>query len=193
MKKINENDTPSRGESSLDVKLDFENSLPKSENISENSTSESGLGGSYSAKNPELEAMLNEETTTKEQHKTNEREQIKASKAKISVEQAMDISITGLNGLVKMASEYSGNQIQITQSAAMMFATLTAPLIQKYGSKFSLDPNNIDLDSWMPEVMALGGVAIVGYPMFKQMSDKKIKEVKPKEPESHGDKPEPSA
>lgn len=181
----NENGQSSRGEQALDIKENFENTEFKSEKISENPAKETGTDSMYSAENSELDAMLDDATTTQEQHKANEREQQATPKSKyMPVEQAMDISLKGLVGLTKMASEYSGREIEINQNSAMLFATLTAPMIQKYGAKINFDPNKVDLESWMPEMMALGGVAVVGYPMFKQMQAPLPKTVKNDESES---------
>lgn len=181
----NENGQSSRGEQALDIKESFENTEFKSEKISEKPAKETGTDSMYSAENSELDAMLDDATTTQKQHKANEREQQATPKSKyMPVEQAMDISLKGLVGLTKMASEYSGREIEINQNSAMLFATLTAPMIQKYGAKINFDPNKVDLESWMPEMMALGGVAVVGYPMFKQMQAPLPKTVKNDESES---------
>lgn len=188
LKNTNENGQSSRGKKALDVKENFENFENiefNSENISENSVVENGTDSTYSAENSELDAMLDDATTTQEQHKANERDQQATPKSKyMPVEQAMDISLKGLVGLTKMASEYSGREIEINQNSAMLFATLTAPMIQKYGARINFDPNKVDLESWMPEMMALGGIAVVGYPMFKQMQAPLPKTVKNDESEA---------
>lgn len=197
-KDTSENVQSSRGEKALNIKADFENSQTKSQNQNDKTAQEVGeqivSGSMYVEQNSELDDMLNEATTTQEQRASEEKIEVKSKSQKMTVEQAMDISLKGLVGLTKMAGDYSGKEIEVSQSSAMIFATLTAPLVMKYGARFSFDPNEVDLDSWMPEMMAFGGLAVVGYPMFKQMQAPKIKVVNKSTSEGaegveNGDKP----
>jgi hypothetical protein len=58
-----------------------------------------------------------------------------------------------------------------------LFAVLTAPLIQKYQPKMTVDPENVNLDTWMPELMALAGVGVAGVPIWFQVSNEEKSEV----------------
>ena len=46
---------------------------------------------------------------------------------------------------------------------------LTAPVIMKYESKINIDPNEVDTDSWVPEIMALGGICTARLPIYLQV------------------------
>ena len=156
--------------------------LEKSEEVSntvlENSSEENDGIPTYTTENAELDDLLNEATTTKadaEQQENAEQmhgnsENSKKSKGKMSAEQAMKIAMSGLGQRIEMASELTGKQITLGKAPAILFAMLTAPVIMKYESKINIDPNEVDTDSWVPEIMALGGICTAGLPIYLQVS-----------------------
>lgn len=187
MKNTNNNgqsSEPSRGEKALDTKADFSNAL---ENNIEISTTENAPEYTYSAENSEFNNFINTASTTKAELASQEKKQASESESKyMSAEQAMDIALTGLAEISEMAQEHTGKKIVFGEKVTMLFAAMTAPVIRKYGAKINIDPENVDLDSWMPEIMALGGVALAGFPMYKQITDPE--NVLVIEDKTHGDK-----
>ena len=148
----------------------------------QNSQTQTQPETSYSAKNAELDELLTDATTTVEETKQQARD-AKSDKGMTS-EDAAGVAITGLQGVISLINSNTEHEIAIPEESLMLFAGLTAPLIIKYGAKINLDPNNVDLESWMPEMMAVGGAAVVGYPIYKQMTEKVV---------DNGDKSEHSA
>lgn len=158
MEKTNDNGGLNRGEVKLNSESEHQNSL---ENAAGNSESQTGVNPTYDAENPELDAMLKDETTTKAEVKQAEQEEKAKAKALISDEDACNYALMGLGELQGALQHYTGKQIQFGQKSAMMFAALCAPVIQKYGRHLAdFTSNEVDLDSWKPEMMAAGGLAV---------------------------------
>ena len=175
----------SRGE------LRLENSELISNTILENSKEESTevptYNVDYSETNPELDDILGDATATKAENEQQASEQQASEQQQkqtnVSLEDAMGLAVAGLNQITKMVSDITGKEVVLGEIPTTLFAVLTAPLIQKYKPKMSIDPENIDLDSWVPEVMACGGACAAGVPIWLQVkSEEKTKAV------SNGDK-----
>ncbi len=159
--------------------------LKRSEEVSnmilENSESNNDSIPMYSVDNSELDDILGEATATqaeseqkeKSEHSSNEEQ----AQTKVSAEQAMGIAIAGLGQITKIASELTGKEIVIGEMPTTIFAVLTAPLIQKYKPKINVNPDGVDLDSWIPEVMAAVGVGVAGLPIWLQVNNEKTSEV----------------
>lgn len=159
--------------------------LEKSEEVSnmilENTETENDGIPIYTVDNSELDDLLGEATTTKEetkqQEKTEQTSDSKQKQSKVSAEDAMNIAVTGLGQITKIASDLTGKDIVLGELPTTLFAVLTAPLIQKYKPKMTVDPENVNLDSWMPELMALGGVGVAGVPIWFQVNNEETGEV----------------
>ena len=104
--------------------------------------------------------------------------EIKYKGKKLSNEEAMKIAAMGLGQIAKTASELTGKEIVLGEIPTTLFAVLTAPLIQKYKPKMTINPDGVDLDSWMPEIMALGGACAAGVPIYMQVNSEQTKVVK---------------
>jgi hypothetical protein len=172
LKQVNDS-AKSRGE------LRLEKSEEISNTVLENSKSENDAIPTYAVENSELDDLLNDATATKaeaeQQEKTEQTHGGAQNSSKITAEKAMKIAVTGLNQIVGIASELTGKNIVLGELPTTLFAMLTAPVIQKYQPKFDLDPEGVDLDSWIPEVMALGGVCTAALPIYLQVNNDEIK------------------
>lgn len=158
-----------------------------SNTILENSEPENDAIPTYAVENSELDELLGEATTTKaeteQQEKEEQAQQQQQKQANVSLEDAMSLAVAGLGQITKVASDITGKEIVLGEIPTTLFAVLTAPLIQKYKPKMAIDPEGVDLDSWMPELMALGGVTAAGLPIWLQVKDETISEGG-----KHGDK-----
>jgi hypothetical protein len=158
--------------------------LEKSEDVSnmilENSKGEDGSIPMYTVDNSELDDLLGEATTTKDeteqQEKSEQAHEQRQSQAKVSAKEAMSIAVAGLGQITKIASDITGKDIVLGELPTTLFAALTAPLIQKYKPKMTVDPENINLDSWVPELMALGGVGVAGLPIWWKVTNEEKSE-----------------
>ena len=159
--------------------------LEKSDEVSnmilENSETESDGIPMYTVDNSALDDLLDEATTTKaeaeQQEQAEQTHEQPQKPSKLSAEDAMGMAITGLGHIAKIASDLSGKEIVLGDLPTTLFAVLTAPLIQKYQPKIAIDPENVNLDSWMPELMALGGAGVAGIPIFLQVNNEATSEV----------------
>lgn len=159
--------------------------LEKSDEVSnmilENSETENDGIPMYTVDNSDLDDILNDATTTKaeteQQEKSEQESDSNQKQSKLSAEDAMEMAVTGLGHIAKIASDLSGKEIVLGQLPTTLFAVLTAPLIQKYQPKMAVDPDNVNLDSWMPELMALGGVGAAGLPIWLQVTNEEKSEV----------------
>jgi len=158
--------------------------LEKSEEVSnmilENDNDENGSVPTYTVENSELDDLLGEASATKaeteQQEKAEQSNNEGGNSKKISPEKAMKIAVAGLGQITNIASELTGKEIVLGEIPTTLFAMLTAPLIQKYQPKFDLDPEGVDLDSWVPELMAVGGLGVAGLPIYLQVNS--VEEVK---------------
>lgn len=131
-----------------------------------------GFNPEESDSNPELDALLSEATKTKQEEVQEEREE-KASNV-MTDEKAAEIASAGLFGAVGLANEFGGMKIVLPEKTAVVAISLFCPLVKKYGSKIKLDPKGVNLDSWMPELLALGGVGVVGFTINRQLNEKPV-------------------
>lgn len=158
--------------------------LEKSEEVSntvlENSGVESDGIPTYSVENSELDDLLNEATTTKAEAEQQEKaEQLHGSSqsvSKMTTEKASKIALAGLGQIIGIASELTGKAIDMPPLPAKLFAMLTAPVIQKHHQKFEVNTDDVDLDSWKPELMALGGVGVAAVPIYLQIANGETEE-----------------
>jgi hypothetical protein len=150
-----------RGIERLEQSESFANDLEKPV---QNYESDIALETSYQANNPELDALLVEETTTKAEEKAQETEQGQEQKAKAMIDsaQAAGIAVAGMNELVKGIGEATGRQIVFGNMFMQVVSCALAPVIQKYSRYIDVDPDGVDLDSWKPELYALGSLSLIG-------------------------------
>ncbi len=165
----NKNEQLSRGE----VRLNSESTHAQSlENITEHSELQTDSYPAYDAENSELDAMLRESTTTKAETREAEREEKAKEVPLISDEDACNYALMGLGELQNELQKHTGRQVEFGQKTAMLFSMLCAPVIQKYGRNLmQLKGDNIDLDSYTPEMMAAGGLAVVAGSAWFSLKD----------------------
>ncbi|WP_018014116.1 hypothetical protein [Teredinibacter turnerae] len=141
------------------------------DDIQENvGTETAGQGEQIPNDNPEFDLIIADATKTKEQEKREEGE--RSGSGKISDAQAAQIAAKGLYGLVAIANQFGGYEIEIPDETGQLAISLFCPLVQKYGNKFELDPRGVDLNGWLPEVMALAGAGVVGFTIKNQVGHK---------------------
>ena len=174
MKQANEN-SQSRGI------LRLEKSEEVSNMILENSESENDGIPMYSVDNSELDDLLGDATTTKketaQQGKTEQTSNDGQKQSSVSCDDALKLAVMGLGQITELASNLTGKEILIGEMPTTIFAALTAPLIQKYKPKMDMmdvNPKNVDLDSWMPELMAAVGVGVAGLPIWLQVNSEEV-------------------
>jgi hypothetical protein len=122
----------------------------------------------YNVDNSEFDEFINEAESKQKQETQGEEEP--QSEPSLSLQDAMQLALVGLEQITKVASDLTGKPIILGDIPKTLFASLTAPLIQKYKPKIALDPENVDLDSWIPEMMAAGGICAAGLPMYWQIN-----------------------
>ena len=158
--------------------------MEKSEEVSntilENSSEDNGGIPTYSVENSELDSLIDEATTTKadaeQQEKSEQLHGERQNTSKMTAEKASKIALAGLGQVVAIASDLTGKEIGMPPLAAKLFAMLTAPVIQKHHEKFEVSTDDVDLDSWKPELMALGGVGVAAVPLYLQIANGEIEE-----------------
>ena len=158
--------------------------LEKSEEVSntilENSSEESGGIPTYTTENAELDELLNEASTTKadaeQQEKAEQMHGEPQNTSKMTAEKASKIALAGLSQVIGIASDLTGKEIGMPPLAVKLFTMLTAPVIQKHHQKFEVNTDDVDLDSWKPELMALGGVGVAAVPIYLQITNGEVEE-----------------
>lgn len=168
MEKVNKDvqDKPTgRGETRLNASEDFKNVLAKNSVIPETENDSTPI---YSAENAELDKLLGEETATIADKATQEIEQVKQDKPMISSKQAVELAVAGLQELCNGVAEHSGRQLKFGSTFVKLFSYALAPVIQKYSRHIDVDPDNVDLDSWKPELYAIGSLTALGGSTFMQ-------------------------
>lgn len=127
--------------------------------------------------NSDFDNMVDDAVKTKVQTKQEEQAQVNNSPSNLtySPEAAAEIALKGLHGALGLTTKFSGVEIQLSQEVQMIFAAMATPLVMKHGKTIEslLNPKNVDLNSNVPEYLAVGAVAVVGIPAYLQ-----IKEVK---------------
>jgi hypothetical protein len=196
LKNINENSVSeqvSRGEKRVQETESFENVLSKNSENFETKTASEPL---YTAGNSELDGLLSEATTTKTEQAINAKaEQVQQAKPEnqmISSKQATEIAAQGLQEFCNGVAESTGRQLTFGSTFVKLFSCALSPVIQKYSRHINVDPDNVDLDSWQPELLALGSITALGGSTFLQCRKPIELKADNKGAES-GDKSEPSA
>jgi|GEM_PF-3792836 len=139
-----------------------------------------------SESNPEFEGLLLEATKTKEQERLGEKTENSTGNV-MSDQKAAEIVAGGLGGLVTLANQFGGFALEIPEQTGQLLVSLFCPVVKKYGNKFKVDPSGVDLNGWIPEVMAIGGSALLGITVVPQLKQKPVKEVA-----TNGDQPQHS-
>lgn len=134
--------------------------------------------------NPEFDSFVEEQTKTLEQERQERRDDKAALSLKISQEEAQQMAMQGIQMVLGMAGQQTGQQFQLNPIMQHLAATLMTPCIMKHGAtlkKLMSGAMDVDENSYMPEIMAVGGAALVGFPVVKQIrQEKRKKQPKPK-------------
>ena len=141
------------------------------------------------AVNKGFEDMVGEAVKPKAQIQQDEQGQKQSSPDNLtySPKAAADMALKGLNGAVGIVSNINGFEIQLTKEVQMIFAAMVTPLVMKHGKTIQglLNPANVDLDSNVPEYLAVGAVAVVGIPAWLQIKEvNKLKRAADKQQEN---------
>lgn len=127
------------------------------------------LENSESVDNPEFEMLLLEATKTKEQERAESSDSQKKGKGSISDAEAAKIAASGIGGVLSIANQFGGYDIELNEDTAQLAISLFCPLVKKYGNKFDVSSGSLER-GWMPEIMAIGGVGVVGFTAKKQIN-----------------------
>ena len=174
----------SRGKLRLEKSEDIHNTiLENSETQNENKSESIPV---YTVENSELDNLLEDATKTQEQEQQEQREETQAENDGVTMAEAMGLSLMALDQVISLVNDNTGRNITLGELPKTLFASLTAPLIQKYKPKIAIDPEGVDLDSWMPEILAAGGIAAAAVPMWWQCKSE------PEQPENSQKKQEPA-
>lgn len=175
----------------LDLKQDLNQDSPQSlENTSADESSYENKG---------LDDFVLEATKTKAeqvQDENSDKDEVKQAEAlpKLSEEEAAELSLKGLHTILSISSKMAGTEVEIMDEGKMIFAAMTTPLLMKYGDKIQkamASPSNVDLDSWMPELLAATALTGVSVPIYMQVRAAKINTKE--EAANDGDQPKQSA
>jgi len=171
LKKSNEtvqSEPMSRGEKAENIKAEFSNGF---ENNSKNLESETPLNCTYDVENLELNGILDDATVTQAEIAGIERAEKAQAKQLMTVEEAAGFAVKGLQQFCTGIAKMTGKNLEFGEQFVGLFAMATAPVIQKYSRHITLDPEKIDLDSWMPEILALGSITAVGGSTWWQLKN----------------------
>lgn len=182
----------SRGTLRLEQTENFENvvlEIPKADN--------DGIP-LYTVENSDLDSILDEATETKaDKAQTEKAEQSQEKHQKgqmLSAEKASKLARNGLQEFCNGMSKHTGKSLSFGENFVKVFVAATTPVIQKYSRHIDLDPENVNLDSWTPELLALGSISAVGGSTFLQLRNQPPADVVEDDKGGvNGDKSEPSA
>lgn len=196
MKNTSENSVSepvSRGEKRIQETENFENVLSKNSINTETKTASESL---YNAENSELDALLDQSTATKAENTLNEKaevsQSVSAEHQPLSIQKSAALAVGALQELCDAAAKYTGRKLVFGEKFVRVYAAAAAPVISKYSRHVNLDPEKVDLDSWMPEFLAFGSVAAVGTSVFMQCREPIEHKAENSEEVKGGDKSEPS-
>lgn len=118
-----------------------------------------------------FDEMVEDATRTQEQVKTEKRE-LKEEKP-YTPELAAGVALTGLAGVMKLVGKFTNAPLVVEQETQMIFAAMCTPLVLKYGKtiKSLLNPENVDLNSNVPEYLALAAVGVIALPSYLQVKE----------------------
>lgn len=167
--KSNGSEHVSRGASRVQETENFEKVISKNSINSETKTASEPL---YIAENSELDSLLGEATTTKAEQALNdnaeESQPVTGENQPLSIDKAAGFAVGALQELCEAVKKYTGRELSFGNKFVQVYAAAAAPVISKYSRNINLNPEKIDLDSWMPEFLAFGSVAAVGTSVFMQ-------------------------
>jgi hypothetical protein len=128
-----------------------------------------GIAIPSSEVNKDFDNMVEDATKTIEQTATDKRE-LKEEKP-YTPEIAAGVALTGLSGVMKLVSKFTGTPLIVDRDTQMVFAAMCTPLVLKYGKtiKSLLNPENVDLNSNVPEYLALAAFGVVAVPSYLQV------------------------
>lgn len=122
--------------------------------------------------NKDFEQMVDAALETKDDVKKAEQEEKTALAAKLTEDEAAEFAIQGLEEVVAWVEDQTGTQTELPKVAVMAYASLVTPCIMKHGptiKRLMSKTREIPEDSYLIEVMAVGGVAAVGIPLWLQL------------------------
>lgn len=132
------------------------------------------------AVNKEFDNMVDEISKTKPEKEQEQKVVEKKEEKPYTPEQAAGVVLMGLNSVMGLVGKLTNIPINLGQETQMVFAAMTTPLVMKYGQtiKGLLNPENVDLDSNIPEYLAIAAVGVIAVPSYLQVKEfKKLTEL----------------
>ncbi|MGL1956282.1 MAG: hypothetical protein OCD00_03045 [Colwellia sp.] len=173
MKKVKE--TSSEHQVTLN-ELEVETSLETAADVEQLQTT------SNETLNKEFENMVDDATKTKPEKELAQKitEQVNKEEKPYTPEQAAGVALIALNGVGKLITKFTGIALEFDQQTQMIFAAMTTPLVMKYGKtiKDLMNPENVDLNSNVPEYLAAAAVAVIAVPSYLQVKEHKKLQLK---------------
>ena len=168
----------------LNLEPDSENSEPENElhTASPLENSETEPASDYQPDNAAFDELIAEATTTQADAQSQERTETRLDAGRpvnplaIKPEDAIGMAAFGISQITAFCSDKSGNDLNLPAGAVGMLSAFCAPLIQKYGPaiKKYMAQDDVDTDSYMPELFAGGSaVAIGGWMLYQHKSQNK--------------------
>lgn len=125
--------------------------------------------------NQDFDNMVDEAVKTIPEKELEQKQVEKKEEKPYTPEQAAGVALTALNGAMGLVAKFTTAPIVVGQETQMVFAAMTTPLVMKYGKtiKGLLNPENVDLNSNIPEYLALAAVGVVAVPSYLQIKEYK--------------------
>jgi len=123
--------------------------------------------------NQDFDKMVDEAVKTIPEKELEQKQVEKKEDKPYSPEEAAGVALTGLNAVKGLVGKFTTAPLVVAQETQMVFAAMTTPLVMKYGKtiKGLLNPENVDLNSNVPEYLAVAAVGVVAVPSYLQVKE----------------------
>jgi len=130
---------------------------------------------SSETQNKDFENMVDDAVKTKPEKELEQKQAEKVDEKPYTPEQAAGVALTALNGVMGIVGKFTTAPLVVAQETQMVFAAMTTPLVMKYGKtiKGLMNPENVDLNSNVPEYLAIAALGVVAVPSYLQVKDHK--------------------
>jgi len=123
--------------------------------------------------NKDFDNMVDEAVKTIPEKELEQKQVEKKEEKPYTPEQAAGVALTGLNAVMGLLGKFTTAPLVVAQETQMVFAAMTTPLVMKYGKtiKGLLNPENVDLNSNVPEYLAVAALGVVAVPSYLQVKE----------------------
>jgi len=123
--------------------------------------------------NKDFDNMVDDAVKTIPEKELEQKQVEKKEEKPYSQEEAAGVALTGLSAVMGLVGKFTTAPLVVTQETQMIFAAMCTPLVLKYGKtiKGLLNPENVDLNSNVPEYLAIAAVGVVAVPSYLQVKE----------------------